>query len=215
MTDAPGPGFRLERLLPIACIAAAAILFASELMTTFEFTPPGAEPLADQANADRHSYAQAVLALFAIVGVVIAVSSGSKPAATAVAVCGVLALFIFLLLDLPDANNIGTLDDPRQSFFEAEAVPQEGFWFQLLGALGLAISGIALATLTPEQLVALGPGGGRKPKKRETPSSRGRTRRAVSEQPEHLGDEARDKPAKASGNASSPESRASAKSRPR
>ena len=173
MSDATGQsGFGLERLLPFACVAAAVVLFASELMTTFEFIPPGGEALADQSAGDRHSYAQIVLAVAAVVAMFIAISAGSKPAAMAVAACGVIALLIFLLLDLPDANNIGTLDDPRQSFFEAEAVPQEGFWLGLLGALGLALSGSALATLTSEQLTALRPGGGRKPKPSPEPKDR-------------------------------------------
>lgn len=150
-------GFRLERLLPLACVAAAALLIASELMTTFEFTPPGGEALASQSAGDRHHYAQIVLAAFAIVALFVAVSNGSKPAAMAVAACGLLALLIFLLLDLPDAGNIGTLDDPRQSFFDAEAVPQAGFWLQLIASLGLALTGAALATLTPEQLSGLRP----------------------------------------------------------
>jgi hypothetical protein len=160
-------GFRLERLIPFAVVAAAAVLFASELMTTFEFIPPGGEALADQSAGDRHAYAQMILAASAVVAMVVAIASGSKPAATAVAACGVIALMIFLLTDLPDANSVGTLDDPRQNFFEAEAVPQEGFWLGLLGALGLALSGAALATLGSDQIKALGPGGGRKPKQKQ------------------------------------------------
>ena len=102
--------------------------------------------------SDRHSYALLVLALFAIFALAVTVMSGSKPAAFAVAAAGAVALLIFLLGDLPRAGQIGTLDDPRQSFIDAEAVPQAGFWLELLGALGLAVSGAALATLTPEQL---------------------------------------------------------------
>lgn len=152
-------GLRLERLLPLACVLAAGVLIASELMTTFEFTPPGGEALAEQSAGDRHAYAQIVLSGFALVALAAAIVNGSKPAAIAVAACGVIALLIFLLLDLPDANNVGTLDDARQSFFDAEAVPQAGFWLQLVGALGLAITGAALATLTPDQLKGLRPGG--------------------------------------------------------
>jgi hypothetical protein len=148
-------GLRLERLLPLACVASAAVLIASEFMTTFEFTPPGAEALAEQSASDRHHYAPVVLAIFAIVALVIAVANGSKPAATAVAACGIIALLIFLLVDVPDAGNVGTLDDARQTFATAEAVPQAGFWLQLIGALGLAISGTALSTLTPGQLEGL------------------------------------------------------------
>ena len=148
----------VTRLLPIACLAAAVCLFASELMTTFEFTPPGGEALSEQGGADRHGNALALIAVFAAVSLAVAVFAASKPAATAVAVAGVLGLLVFLLVDLPDANAVGTLDDARQSFFAAEAVPQEGFWMALVSSLALAITGIALATLSTEQLEAMRPG---------------------------------------------------------
>ena len=67
----------------------------------------------------------------------------------AIAVCGVVALLIFLIGDLPKVNNVGTLDDPRQSFIDAEAKPVAGFWLELVGALVLTVCGAALATLTP------------------------------------------------------------------
>lgn len=142
----------VEILLPIACLASALLLGFSELLTTFELTPPGGEPLDVIEAADRHSYALLILALFAIFALAVTVMSGSKPAAFAVAAAGGVALLIFLLGDLPRAGQIGTLDDPRQSFIDAEAVPQAGFWLELIGALGLAVAGAALATLTPEQL---------------------------------------------------------------
>ena len=152
---------RPERLLPLACLLAAACLFASELMTMFEFTPPGAEALDSQTAGERHGNAMFVIAAFAIGALFVAVLAGSKPAALAVAVMGGIALLVFLLTDLPDAGQVGTLDDPRQSFFDAEAVPQAGFWLELVGALALAISGTALATLSEEQLAALRPGADR------------------------------------------------------
>lgn len=158
MSARPSRGPRLpgvEVLLPFACLLSALVLGFSELSTTFEFTPPGGEALDSQSAADRHSYALLVLALFAIFALALAVMAGSRPAAFAVAAAGGLALLIFLLNDLPDAGQVGTLDDPRQSFFTTEAVPQAGFWLELVGALGLAVAGAALATLTPEQL-ALG-----------------------------------------------------------
>jgi hypothetical protein len=148
---------RAERLLPIACVAAAAILFASDLMTTFQLTTPGA-PLCNQSAADRHHYAQLILALFAVAAVLLAVSTGSRPAATAVAVAGILALLIFLTIDLPHANNVGTLGSscgPSETDLTAKAEPQAGFWFEMIGAVTLALSGTALATLTPEQLASL------------------------------------------------------------
>lgn len=147
----------LTRLLPIACLLAAICLFASELMTMFEFTPPGGEALDSMSNAERHGNAMFVISAFAIGALVIAVFGGSKPAAIAVALMGGAALLFFLIGDLPKAGQVGTLDDARQSFFDAEAVPQEGFWMLLVSSLALTITGIALATLTPEQLAALAP----------------------------------------------------------
>jgi hypothetical protein len=153
--DQPG---RAERLLPWACIAAAAVLFASQLMTLFEFTPPGAEPLESRSVLDHHGPTLLIIAVFSVLAVLIAVWAGSKPAAVAVAAMGTLALLIFLLIDLPDAGQVGTLNDARQSFIDAEAIPQEGFWLEMLGSLSLALTGAALATMSGDQLAAMRPG---------------------------------------------------------
>ena len=150
-----------SRLLPVACILAAVCLFGSELMTAFEFTPPGGEAICDQGAGDRHANAQMVIASFAIVATLIAVYSGSRPAAIAVGVMGGLALLIFLISDLRVVNATGSLNDScateGQAFFSAEAIPQGGFWLEMIGALGLAVTGITLATMTPEQLAGLRP----------------------------------------------------------
>ena len=162
-----------ERLLPLACVAGAAALFASELMTTFQLSSAG-QPLCNVGAAGRHHFAIGVLAIFAVVAVVIAVTSASKPAAISVGVAGVIALILFLTIDLPHANNTGTLAgcsaSTTGSFFEAKAIPQAGFWLEMVGALALALSGVALGTLNPEQLRAIRPrwlGG----PKREEPAS--------------------------------------------
>jgi hypothetical protein len=160
---------RPERLLPFACIAGAAVLFASELMTTFEFTEGSAasgNTICSQLASDRHHFALGVLAIFAVGAVLVAVLAGSKPAAIGVAIAGLGALLLFLIVDLPDANNVGTLNgcspSAAQSFFDAKAVPQPGFWLEMVGALALALSGAALATLSPDQLAALRPGRSRR-----------------------------------------------------
>jgi len=154
--------FHPERLLPFACIAAAVALFASEFTTTFHFVLPGGEALCGQQASDRHHFALGVIALFAIVAVVVAVLGASRPAAISVAIAGLAALALFLIVDLPDANNIGTLGGsctsiPSQSFFDAKAVPQAGFWLEMVGALALALSGAALAALSADQLATLRP----------------------------------------------------------
>lgn len=147
---------RAERLLPLACAGGCAMLAASEFMTTFELNGAPGQTFELQKASDQHHYALLVLAAFALIALVIAVASGSQPAAIAVAAAGVVALLLFLLIDLPDAGKVGTLDDPRQSFFNAEADPALGFWIELCGALVLAICGAALATLSPDQLRSFG-----------------------------------------------------------
>jgi hypothetical protein len=143
---------RTETMLVLACAGAAGILAASQFMTIFEFTPPGGEALADQSAFDQHSAAVLVIAVFALLALVLAVALPSKPLAAAVAFLGLSALLFFLLGDLPDANQVGTLDDERESFIDAKAEPQLGFWLELVGSLVLTICGVALATLTPDQL---------------------------------------------------------------
>jgi hypothetical protein len=147
---------RAEHLLPVVCAGAAVLLAASEFMDTFHFNAAPGQTFEVDTAADRHHYALLVLAAFALLALVLAVASGSKPAAAAVAIAGAAALLLFLLLDLPDAGNVGTLSDPRESFFNATADPATGFWVELAGAALLAISGGALATLSSEQLRKLG-----------------------------------------------------------
>jgi hypothetical protein len=156
-----------ERLLPLACIAGAGALFASELMTTFQLSSTGPE-FCNVEAASRHHFALGVLAIFAVLAVILAVTTASKPAAVAVGIAGVIALILFLTIDLPHANNTGTLAGcsatTNNAFFDAKAEPQAGFWLEMVGALALALSGVALGTLNPEQLRAIRPAwlGGRK-----------------------------------------------------
>lgn len=148
----------LERLLPLACIAGGLILIGSEFLDTFRLEAPGDTTLRLEEASDRHSWAILVLGLCAIGAVVLAILNGSKPAATAVAVFGVAALLLFLLIDLPDASKIGTYDSPGNPFVQAKAEPEGGFWLLLVGALIVSMCGAALATLSPEQLRGLRPG---------------------------------------------------------
>jgi hypothetical protein len=141
----------VEVLLALACLVSALILAASELMVTFDVVNPAGDAIEELEAADRHGYVMFVIAFFALFALALALLEGSKPAAVAVAVAGGLALLLFLIIDLPDAGQVGTVDEPV-FFANAETEPQAGFWFELIGALCLAVSGAALATLTPEQL---------------------------------------------------------------
>lgn len=144
---------RTEILLVVACAAAAAMLGASQFTDIFHLTPPGGEALQAISSKDQHGYATLVLAIFALLLLVLSIVARDdqlrQVAAMAVAVCGLISLLIFLIGDLPDVNKIGTLDDPRQSFIDAEAKPVAGFWLELFGSLILTVCGAALATMRP------------------------------------------------------------------
>jgi formate hydrogenlyase subunit 3/multisubunit Na+/H+ antiporter MnhD subunit len=103
------------------------------------------------SSSDQHGYAMLVLAVFALLLIVVTMVARDEQlrqmAAMAVAVCGLIALLIFLIGDLPDVNKIGTLED--ESFIDAEAKPVAGFWLELIGSLVLTVCGAALATMRP------------------------------------------------------------------
>jgi hypothetical protein len=170
-----------ERLLPLACIAGAATLFASELMTTFQLSSTG-EALCNVGASGRHHFAMGVLAIFAVAAVIVAVTTASKPAAIAVGVSGVIALILFLTIDLPQANNVGNISsscDLAGAFDFAKAEPQAGFWLEMVGALALALSGVALGTLNPDQLRTIRPtwlGGKKEDARREPKRANGPSR---------------------------------------
>ena len=162
---------RTELLLVLACAAASAMLAASQFTNMFELTPPGGEALRTIDAADQHGYATLVLAVLSLVLLVVALAADSEGLAQgacfAVAVCGVVALLIFLVIDLPDAGSIGPLDD--ESFIDAKANPAAGFWFELVGSLVLTGCGAALATMRPERMRE--PGGSREESRQPEPAS--------------------------------------------
>jgi len=159
---------RPERLLPITCIAGGALLVVSQFMDIFTLNSAGPTAQALISSADQHWYTMAVLGIYAILATVGAVVLGSKPLAVSVAVAGLAALILFLLIDLPDAGKTGTLTSETVSFLTAEADPAGGFWTELLGALVLTICGGAFATLGSDELRSL-----RRPKSagREKPAT--------------------------------------------
>lgn len=139
------------------------MLAASQFTDIFHLTEVGGsgeEREAVQAS-DQHGYATLILAGFALLMLVLGLAAGSARAEgaslslaqigfVAVAVCGVAALLLFLIIDLPDVNQIGTIDDPRESFIDGKAEPEAGFWLELVGSAVLAVCGVSLATMRPE-----------------------------------------------------------------
>ncbi len=132
-----------ERLLPpMLGLVGALMLIASEFADTFEYRAGNAVLEVSRAG-DRHDYALLLLGVFAIVALLAALATRSKPAAVAVAAAGAVALLLFLLIDLPDAGAVGTF----AGFVQGKAHPQAGFWLELIGAVFLLIGGTTLAVM--------------------------------------------------------------------
>lgn len=142
-------------LLPAVIAAAALALAASELMTTFELTPPGGDPLSGQPGADRHGYAMLLLAVCALIALALAVATGQRAAALATAGFGIAALALFLIIDLPDAGDRGDISGGELGLTTIEAVPRPGFWLEAAAALTLALAGIAFAAQNTTERQAL------------------------------------------------------------
>lgn len=147
----------VEYLLALACLIAAVVLGASEFANSFTLTQ-GGEPIQQLGAGDRHSYAMLILAIFAVASLGVALATGSKPAAMGVAIAGAVALILFLAIDLPKANQIGSLSSQGEFLAAAKAEPAAGFWLSLLGSVALTAAGAAIATLEPEQLQIFGRG---------------------------------------------------------
>jgi hypothetical protein len=125
-------------------------------INTSDFSPPGAEEVVggqcevinDQDDAlrdrcvlsgfERHGGA---LVLLGLVGLAMAFGAGlggSRPAAVALVVVGLVVLGIGLLADLPETNETGEIG---RNFEGARAEPGAGFYFELIGGALMAAAG--------------------------------------------------------------------------
>jgi hypothetical protein len=94
-------------------------------------------------GGEQHSFALIPVAFLMGVMAVGAGLGGSRPAAVALVVAGVLVLGVALIGDLPDTSSTGQVG---QNFDEAEASPGPALWFELVGG-ALAVAAGALRLL--------------------------------------------------------------------
>ena len=152
--------------LPLACgvAAGAGALAAAQFVGIFMLTPDGPDLGVREelvvSSQDQHGWAMLILAVISLTLLVACLwferggdgdaGPASQTAAVALAVTGLIALLIFLIIDVPDANRIGALGNETGSFVDAKASPQIGFWLELLGSMLLigCGSGLAYSALT-------------------------------------------------------------------
>lgn len=147
--------------IPLACGAAvgAGALAAAQFVGIFMLTPSGPDQGIREevvvGAQEQHGWAMLILAVIALVLLISCIwfdrgededaGPASQTTAVALAVTGLVALLIFLIIDVPDANRIGALGNETGSFVDAKALPQIGFWLELFGSLLLAGCGAVLA----------------------------------------------------------------------
>jgi hypothetical protein len=131
------------RAAPIVLLLAAlAALVAAEFSTLREIKAVTVVPKGGTTSGgSHHGYALLVIAVAAAVMAFGALRGGSRPAALAIAVLGLVALLIVLVIDLPSLDDTGLIG---RTYDLAEAHPSTGFWLELGGAIALAASGLLL-----------------------------------------------------------------------
>ena len=138
----PDADWRLIDLVLSGVLGPASMLIVAEFLDLYR-VQRGAIVVREQTGGDHHSYALLVAGAAAIAAVLVARSTGAWPPAAAAATMGLLALFVVLFGDLPDANSSGLTADARI----AEAEPAAGLWVELAGAVLTTTAGAALAIL--------------------------------------------------------------------
>jgi hypothetical protein len=146
-------------------LVAGILLVIADLSSVYSIEVNGlpcepAEPeLADlcaPTGGDRHTYALLVLGLFAGLMAWGAGAGRSLPAAAALALCGLVALAIAVVGDLPDVNETGAIG---VRFEQAAASPASGFWLSLVGgAMALGAGALGVLHALGERRVAPPPG---------------------------------------------------------
>lgn len=132
--------FARHGLLVLAGLGALLLLVA-EFSTLYEVRAVTAVPDGGSfGTGEHHFYALLVLAVASVPMAYGAVIGGSRPAALALTVLALVALFIIVAIDLPDVNEEGLL---AETYDSAKASPQEGFWLEIVGSLVLLGAGVA------------------------------------------------------------------------
>ena len=125
--------------LAVSAAAGSLLLVVADFTTLFEARTVTAK-IGTVTGGSNHLYAMAVIGLVAAVMAWGAMRGGSQPAMISLAVLGLLAVFIALAFDLPDATGGSTLNRSF-AYANARSLPRIGFYLETLGAVLLLIAG--------------------------------------------------------------------------
>lgn len=143
------PSFPLRSGLAALGVVGAALLVATPFLAVIEIAVGGTSRLAEADTRvegwERHGPALLVLGAFAA-SLAVGAGRGARPAMAALGACGLVALGLVLVIDLPDLDETGLIG---ALYAEADAGPGPGWYTETAGAalLVLAAAGLLLADL--------------------------------------------------------------------
>ena len=114
----------------------ALLLFVAEFTALYQVhAATSSTPVRTVGTGPNDSYALVPLALLAAFLGVGVLRTGSRPALLAIGLVGLVALFIALLGDLPDAHATGLLGSGATRYINATSTPSAGLYLETLGAI--------------------------------------------------------------------------------
>ena len=133
-TTVPGrvPTLVTRYWLLVPLLAGAALLIVAEFLPLYEIRTITAVPEGGRTSTgSHHGYALLIIGLAMVPMAIGAVRGGSRPAAIALLVLSLIALFVALGIDLPDLNETGLIG---RTYDQAQARPRVGFLVETVGA---------------------------------------------------------------------------------
>lgn len=150
-SETPVPG-RVSGLLArygllVPLVAGAVLLIVAEFLPLYEIRTITAVPAGGhKSTGAHHGYALLIVGLAMLPMAAGAIRGGSRPAAFALLVLSLIALFVALAIDLPDLNETGLIG---RTYDQAEARPRVGFFIETLGATLALLGSIGTLLFRP------------------------------------------------------------------
>lgn len=145
------------RLAAITALLGALIVIVSQVVTAYSLENELGEVLDTVTLLSKHGALTAIIGLVSALVVVFAVATGNRSATIVLIGLGVAVILIFLLVDVPDIGSTGMFNTPTAGNLDATAKASAGIWLELVGGVILVLAGLALRTLSEEQLRSIGP----------------------------------------------------------
>lgn len=152
MSDSLSPH---ARLAAATALLGAIVLILSQLVTAYSLEDPYGLTITNVTLIDKHGVLPLILGVLAVIALAWAVFSGNRTGAILIVIIGLTAIFIFLIVDLPDIGDTGLYNAPGSGNLDATGKASTGLWLELVGGVVLTLSGLALAALSEAQLKSI------------------------------------------------------------